>query len=115
MNVFNITLFKILLHSVLDLFVMIMRHSVSPEVLHELLELVCASRQWDDDVDQDGGCVHPLIFHLHQWSKGTEEDQASELIACLSSEGQLVQRPFVLLCPSDAWQVRNGHEHDKVL
>lgn len=73
-----------------------------PEVLHELFELVCASRQRDDDVYQDGGCVHLVIFHLHQRSKRTEEDQASELITCLSPEGQLVQCPFVPLCPSDA-------------
>lgn len=74
---------------------------VSPEVVHEVFELVCAFGQRDDDVDWDAGCVHPLVFHLHQRPKGAEEDQASEFITGLPSEGQLVQRPFVLLCTGD--------------
>lgn len=79
---------------------------ILPEVMHELFELVCASGQRDNDVDWDIDCVHPLVFHLQQWSKGTEEDQTPEFIAWLPSEGQLVQRPFVPLCAGDTWWVR---------
>lgn len=52
----------------------------SPEVVHELLELVRASGERDDDVDEHIGCVHSLVFHLQEWSEGPEEDQASEFI-----------------------------------
>lgn len=84
--------------------------SLSPEVLHELFELVRAPGQRDDDVDRDVGRVHPLVLHLHQRSKGPEQDQSSEFITRLPSEGQLVQRPFVLLCTSDAWSERQRRE-----
>lgn len=76
--------------------------------MHELLELVGASSQRHDDVDGHVGCVHALVFHLHQRAEGTEEDQAAELVAGLASEGQLVQRPLVLLRAGDAW--REPHE-----
>ena len=69
--------------------------------MHELFELVRASGKRDDDVDQDIGRVHPLILHLHKGSKGPEEDQASEFISRLPSEGQLVESAFVFLCSSD--------------
>lgn len=45
-----------------------------PEVVHELFELIRSSRQRDDDVNQDIGCVHPFTFDLHQGSEGSEED-----------------------------------------
>lgn len=70
--------------------------------MHELFELVRALGQRDDDVDGDAGRVHPLVFHLHQRAERTEEDQSAELAGGLPSEGQLVQRPFVLLRPHDA-------------
>lgn len=76
-------------------------HRDSPEVQHKLFELVCAPGQRDNDVDWDVGCIHPLGFHLHQRSKGTKKDQASEFITRFPTEGQLVQRTFVLLCASD--------------
>ena len=74
--------------------------------MHELFELVRASGQWDDDVDWDVDCVHPLVFHLHQRPKWTEEDETPEFLTRLPSEGQLIQRPFVLLCTGDTWWVR---------
>lgn len=70
--------------------------------MHELFELVRAPGQGHDDVDWDVGSVHPLVFNLHQWPKGTEEDQTPEFLSGLSSEGQLVHRPFVLLCTGDS-------------
>lgn len=70
--------------------------------MHELLELVRAPGQGDDDVDWDVGCVHPLIFHLHQRPERPEEDQTPEVVTRLASEGQLVQCPLVLLCTGDA-------------
>lgn len=79
-----------------------------PEVVHELLELVGAAGQRHDDVDQDVARVHPLVFHLHQRPEGAEEDQAPELVAGLAPEGQLVQRPLVLLCAGDAWRGTHG-------
>lgn len=72
--------------------------------MHELLELVGASGQRHDDVDGHVGRVHALVLHLHQRAEGTEEDQAAELVAGLASEGQLVQRPLVLLRAGDAWR-----------
>lgn len=74
---------------------------ISPEVVHELLELVGASGQRDNDVDEDVGRVHPLVFDLYQGSKRPEERQTLEFTGRLASEGQLIQRPFVLLCASD--------------
>lgn len=70
--------------------------------MHEMFELVRAPGKRHDDVDGDVGRVHLLVFHLHQRPEGPEEDEASELITRLPSEGQLVQRAFVLLCPGDA-------------
>lgn len=78
------------------------KNSSSPEVVHELLELVRASGQRHNDVDEYVGRVHPLAFHLQEWTEGPEEDQASEVVARLAPEGQLVQRTFVPLCASDA-------------
>lgn len=80
------------------------------EVVHELFEFIRSSRKWDDDVNQDVGRVHPLAFHLHQGSKGPEENQAPELMSGLPSEGQLVQRSFVLLCTSDTWGLKQKPE-----
>lgn len=72
--------------------------------MHELLELVRASGERDDDVDEHIGCVHSLVFHLQEWSEGPEKNQASEFITWLPSEGQLVQRTFVLFCTRDTWR-----------
>lgn len=74
---------------------------VSPEVVHELFELVRASRQRHDDVDGDVAGVHPLVLHLHERAERTEEHQTPELVAGLAPEGELVQGPFVLLGAGD--------------
>lgn len=72
--------------------------------MHELFELVRAPGQWDNDVDGDIGCVNSLVFHLHEWPKRPKQNKASEFVALVSSESQLIQGSLVLLCSGDTCQ-----------
>ena len=77
------------------------RESHTPEVLHELPELVHPPGQRHDDVDQCAGHVQLLLLHLHDGAERPEQDQASELVLVVPSERELIQRAFIPLCAVD--------------
>lgn len=74
-----------------------------PEVVHKVSELVGSLGEGHYDIDADVSRVHPLVLHLHQRPKGTEQNQLPELTALVTFEGELIHSAFVLLRPSDTW------------
>ena len=78
------------------------RGSHTPEVVHELPELVHPPGQRHDDVDQRAGHVQLFLLHLHDGAEGPEQDQAPEFVLLVPSERELVQSAFIPLCAVDA-------------